>query len=97
MRVATLNLWCRHGDWPARRKVLVDGLRALRPDLMAFQESIVTKDYDQIADLLGDGYELHHGAGRTPDDGAGATIAICRPASDHFGLVADLSFQPSRS
>jgi endonuclease/exonuclease/phosphatase family metal-dependent hydrolase len=75
MRVATLNLWCRHGDWPARRGVLAAGLRELRPDVIAFQESIVTDDYDQIADLLGDGYEIHHGGGRTSRDGAGATIA----------------------
>lgn len=46
----------------------------MRPDLIAFQESIATDAYDQIADLLGDGYEIHHGGGRTPD-GAGATIA----------------------
>jgi endonuclease/exonuclease/phosphatase family metal-dependent hydrolase len=81
MRVATLNLWCRHGDWPARRSVLADGFRELRPDLVAFQESIVTDDYDQITDLLGDGYEIHHGGARTPHDGAGTTIASRWPVT----------------
>jgi endonuclease/exonuclease/phosphatase family metal-dependent hydrolase len=35
VRVATLNLWGLGGDWPARRAVIADGLRALRPDLVA--------------------------------------------------------------
>jgi hypothetical protein len=75
MRVATLNLWCRHGSWPDRRRVLIDGFRELRPDLVAFQESIRTSEYDQVADLLGPAYTVFHQAGRTPHDGAGASIA----------------------
>lgn len=74
MRVATLNLWCRHGDWPARRKVLAEGFAELRPDVVALQETIVTDDYDQVTDVLGDGYEMHHSV-RTPHDGSGSTIA----------------------
>jgi endonuclease/exonuclease/phosphatase family metal-dependent hydrolase len=31
--------------------VLVEGLRALRPDLVAFQEAVRTEDYDQTADF----------------------------------------------
>jgi endonuclease/exonuclease/phosphatase family metal-dependent hydrolase len=75
MRVATLNLWCRHGSWPDRRRVLADGFRDLRPDLIAFQESIKTSEYDQVADLLGPEYTVFHQTGRTPHDGAGASIA----------------------
>jgi hypothetical protein len=41
-RVSTLNLWGRHGAWDERRSVLVDGLRELRPDVVAFQEAVVT-------------------------------------------------------
>ena len=37
MRVVSLNLWGRRGDWPARQAVLVAGLRDLRPDLVAFR------------------------------------------------------------
>lgn len=51
--MTTLNLWNRYGDWAARRRVLVEGFRALRPDLAAFQEAIKTDEYDQVVDLLG--------------------------------------------
>ena len=37
VRVVTLNLWGRRGAWADRRSVLIDGFRALRPDLVAFQ------------------------------------------------------------
>jgi endonuclease/exonuclease/phosphatase family metal-dependent hydrolase len=57
VRVATLNLWGRSGDWAARRTALTAGLRALAPDLMAFQEA---EDQDHVADLLGPGYEVVH-------------------------------------
>jgi len=45
VRVATLNLWGRRGAWEERRRVLADGFRELRPDLVAFQEAIVTEGY----------------------------------------------------
>ncbi|MBB5783684.1 endonuclease/exonuclease/phosphatase family protein [Nonomuraea jabiensis] len=60
MRVATLNVWARNGCWSKRREVLIAGLRDLRPDLVAFQESVVTDDYDQIVDLLGPDYHVVH-------------------------------------
>jgi endonuclease/exonuclease/phosphatase family metal-dependent hydrolase len=60
MRVLTLNLWGRRGDWDARRLVLVEALRELRPDLVAFQEAVVTEEYDQAADLLGAEFHLAH-------------------------------------
>jgi len=64
VRVATLNLWGRHGNWGERRSVLVDGLRELLPDIIAFQEAVVADGYDQVADLLGAGYHFAHQAGR---------------------------------
>jgi endonuclease/exonuclease/phosphatase family metal-dependent hydrolase len=57
VRVATLNVWGRSGDWPARREVLQTGLRELAPDVMAFQEAL---DRDHVADLLGPGYHVIH-------------------------------------
>ena len=60
IRVATQNIWGFHGDWPNRRTVLIDGLRQLQPDLVAFQEAIVTADYDQPRDLLGPDFHLAH-------------------------------------
>jgi endonuclease/exonuclease/phosphatase family metal-dependent hydrolase len=74
VRVATLNLWGRHGAWDERRSVLVDGLRELQPDLIAFQEAVVTDGYDQVADLLGASYNVAHQAGREAE-GAGLSIA----------------------
>ena len=78
VRVATLNLWGRHGDWEKRRPVLVDGLRATRPDVVAFQEAVVIDGYDQVADLLGAGYHIAHHGGRT-ENGSGLSIASCWP------------------
>jgi hypothetical protein len=47
VRMLTLNLWGKNGVWEERRAVLVEGLRRLRPDLIAFQEAIVGDGYDQ--------------------------------------------------
>jgi endonuclease/exonuclease/phosphatase family metal-dependent hydrolase len=74
VRVATLNLWGRHGAWDERRSVLVDGLRELQPDIIAFQEAVVTDGYDQVADLLGATYNVAHQAGREAE-GTGLSIA----------------------
>ncbi|WP_043631242.1 endonuclease/exonuclease/phosphatase family protein [Nonomuraea candida] len=78
MRIATLNLWARHGSWPERRDVLIAGLRALSPDLVAFQESVVTDDYDQAIDLLGPGYHVVHQSDGEAD-GTRASIASRLP------------------
>jgi endonuclease/exonuclease/phosphatase family metal-dependent hydrolase len=69
-----MNLWGIRGDWDARRAVLIEGLRDLRPDLVAFQESIVTADYDQVTDLLGPEVTVAHHSTREPD-GQGISIA----------------------
>jgi hypothetical protein len=51
VRVLTLNLWGTRGDWNARRDVLRRGLEMLEPDLVAFQEAVLTDAYDQARDL----------------------------------------------
>lgn len=38
LRVATLNVWHRSADWPARRRVIDRYLRRLAPDLVGLQE-----------------------------------------------------------
>jgi endonuclease/exonuclease/phosphatase family metal-dependent hydrolase len=81
MRVATLNLWARHGCWNKRREVLLAGLRDLCPDLVAFQESVVTDDYDQVVDLLGPGYHVVHQENGEAD-GTRASIASRWPLRD---------------
>jgi endonuclease/exonuclease/phosphatase family metal-dependent hydrolase len=69
-RVVIQNLWGRRGDWSARRSVLLDGLRALRPDLVALPEAIVNDDYDQVRDLLGPEVHVAHQEAREPGDGS---------------------------
>ncbi|GAA1546215.1 endonuclease/exonuclease/phosphatase family protein [Kribbella lupini] len=74
VRVATLNIWCRHGDWPARREVLRAEFARLQPDLIAVQETVVNGEYDQVRELLGDEYHLLH-QGRRAREGVGCSIA----------------------
>ena len=93
VRVAAPNLWGRHGAWDERRSVLVDGPRELQPDIIAFQEAVVTEGYDQVADLLGAGYQVVRHAGR---DAGGTGHAwsvqpgvVGRPAfTSHRGVPA---------
>jgi endonuclease/exonuclease/phosphatase family metal-dependent hydrolase len=81
VRVATINLWGRHGAWDERRSVLVDGFRELQPDVVAFQEAIKTENYDQVVDLLGPNFHVVHQLGRSAD-GVGATIASRWPLGE---------------
>ncbi len=74
MRVLTLNLWGQTEPWQARRDVLSAGLERLSPDLVAFQEAVVTDTYDQVADLLPSGYHIAHHPVRRADAG-GISIA----------------------
>lgn len=92
LRVATLNLWAQHGDWAARRTVLIDGFRKLQPDLVAFQEAIKTEEYDQITDLLGSEYHIVHQTVGLIGDGNSTAIASRWP----LGLVreVDLNVTP---
>lgn len=81
VRITTLNLWGIEGDWPARRAVLKDGLKSLDPDLILFQESILTPDYDQVTDLLPSDYQVVHQNGRSPD-GTGNSVASRLPLGE---------------
>ena len=88
MRVATLNLWGRRGEWDERRRVLAEGFRELDPDLVAFQEAVVSDGYDQVADILGPGYHLAHQTDREAarggdiEDGQGISIASRWPLGE---------------
>jgi endonuclease/exonuclease/phosphatase family metal-dependent hydrolase len=74
--------------WSDRRAVLADGLRALEPDLAAFQEAICRDGYDQVADLLGPGYHLAHQT-RREADGSGVSLASRWP----LGQVHEVDLQ----
>jgi endonuclease/exonuclease/phosphatase family metal-dependent hydrolase len=70
MRILTQNvLGPAHGHgWDRRRAVLVDGFRALAPDVVALQEVV------DVPDLLGPGWhEVWHPT--RADDGEGAALA----------------------
>jgi endonuclease/exonuclease/phosphatase family metal-dependent hydrolase len=90
LRVLTLNLWGRRGVWAERRSALISGLRDLNPDLIAFQESIVTGTYDQIRDVLGEKYHVAHHGIRDPD-GQGISIASRWPFNDVHEIDLQLS------
>lgn len=81
VRVVTLNLWQRYGAWPDRRSVLINGLRALQPDVAAFQESIKKDEYDQIRDLLGSKFHIVHQKNRD-QQGMGVSIASRWPLGE---------------
>jgi endonuclease/exonuclease/phosphatase family metal-dependent hydrolase len=88
VRVLTLNLWQRYGEWTGRRRVLAEGFRALQPDLVAFQESIKNDEYDQVTDLLGPGFNVAHQKARDPN-GMGISIASRWP----FGEVQEVDLR----
>jgi endonuclease/exonuclease/phosphatase family metal-dependent hydrolase len=77
IRVATVNLFAHHGDWPRRREALRTSLRALDADVLALQEAVVDDGYDMAAELLGDDYfVVHQTLGRVGDGShRGASVA----------------------
>jgi endonuclease/exonuclease/phosphatase family metal-dependent hydrolase len=81
LRVVTMNVYGRRADWPARRAVLAAGLGTLAPDLVALQETVVTDTYDQVTDLLGEGYHVVHQQ-RREADGVGMSLAARWPLDD---------------
>ena len=85
LRVLTLNLWQRYGEWNDRRFVLIERIKELQPDLVAFYESIKTDEYDQVLDLLGPGFNIAHSKIRDPN-GMGISIASRWP----FGEMKEI-------
>jgi exonuclease III len=74
MRLATLNTWGMRGDWEARLPVFRDGFRLLDADIVTLQETILTDDTDQAAEILGPEYYLAQQQDREKD-GQGITTA----------------------
>src|SRR5215211_1759603 len=81
IRVATVNLFARHGDWPRRREALRAALRELDADALALQEAVVGDGYDSARELLGDGYEIVHQRTGLVGDGThrGSSVAVRWP------------------
>lgn len=54
LTVVTLNLWHDQRDWAARRAVILDTLRALRPDVVLLQEVLEKEGLPNQAGALAD-------------------------------------------
>jgi endonuclease/exonuclease/phosphatase family metal-dependent hydrolase len=69
VRVATLNIWNRMGDWEGRLAAIRASLRDLDPDIIGLQEVLKLSGehaFDQGA-LVADGMRYHVVFGRHPD------------------------------
>ncbi len=77
VRIATVNLFARNGNWERRRHALRESLRALDADVLALQEAIVDDGYDTARELLGEAYQLAHQTTGLVGDGThlGASVA----------------------
>jgi endonuclease/exonuclease/phosphatase family metal-dependent hydrolase len=94
VRVATLNTFGRRENWPARRAVMAAGFADLGADLVAMQEAVVTAGYDQVRDVLGDGYHVVHHSERETD-GGGISIASRWPVTAVHEVDLHLGPRPS--
>lgn len=91
LRVYSHNIWAREGDWHARRRVLTDGIRALDPDIVALQKTVVTAGYDQVDDLLDGDWHVAHSRERAAD-GMGISIVSRWPITAVY--EPDLNLSP---
>lgn len=79
--VVTLNIYHDRADWPMRLPLIVDGLGALAPDVIALQEVLqhdaLPNQAQTIADALG--YEMHFVSVDPPDAARRYGNAILTP------------------
>ena len=70
LTVVTFNIWHDMGDWPARRTLVIEALRAMDPDVIALQEVLqddgLPNQAEDIARALG-GYSVHFVSVDPPD------------------------------
>lgn len=62
MKVLTLNTWHKSGPWQERWRVILEGVRQLQPDVIAFQEVFDVAWRDTIADRAGFRYRALPGS-----------------------------------
>ncbi|WP_242043138.1 endonuclease/exonuclease/phosphatase family protein [Anabaena cylindrica] len=56
MKIATINILFKLNYWTQRRQLLIDGLKAENPDIIALQEVSLSEDTSAwIAEQLGSG------------------------------------------
>jgi endonuclease/exonuclease/phosphatase family metal-dependent hydrolase len=82
LTVMTYNLLSPgHADWRRRREVIRAALPDRQSDVVALQECVHSRDYDEAADLLGEQYETVWHPGRSAD-GVGAVLASRFPLGE---------------
>src|SRR3990172_646654 len=87
LRVATLNILVDLHRWHERAPLIVEGFRAIQPDLIALQEVALPANNAQwIADKIGD-YSVHV-CPKTGAKGRREALAILSrwPVEEHFAL-----------
>lgn len=94
IRIYTHNILGRRADWNARRKLLNDEVQTLNPDIVMFQESIVTDDYDQTIDILGPDYHVTNSQNRSRPEGSGISIASRWPITSFHELDLTIGGPP---
>jgi endonuclease/exonuclease/phosphatase family metal-dependent hydrolase len=90
MRLVTLNTWGMRGDWSMRLPTFRKGFRALDADIVLLQETILTDDVDQAADMLGPDYHLTQQHNRETD-GQGITTASKWPIERTYEIDLHLT------
>jgi endonuclease/exonuclease/phosphatase family metal-dependent hydrolase len=80
IRVYTHNIYARRAGWDGRRRVLIDGIADMQPDIVLFQEEVFTAEYDQTADLVPDGWHVVHSVRRSEQESSGISLASRWPA-----------------
>jgi endonuclease/exonuclease/phosphatase family metal-dependent hydrolase len=92
LRLATWNVWARHGPWEQRQPAIAATLSAGEPDVVVLAEAWSTPDADQAATVAAEiGLEHHCFAGSGGEDGArsGAAVLSRWPMTEHEGRSLD--------
>lgn len=93
MRFVTLNTWGMRGDWARRLRVFQDGFRALDADILTLQETVLTEEADQAAQMLDAGYHLAQQQDREAGrPGVPAGQGITTASKWPFGRVFEVDF-----
>ncbi|MEK9884982.1 MAG: endonuclease/exonuclease/phosphatase family protein [Acidimicrobiaceae bacterium] len=95
IRVATWNLWCRHGNWQERQPAIFSTLATLDADIVGLQE-VSSKDPDHVAHLRS---ELGYHTAVSPDEqhdrwGIANVIASRWPIISHGWQYLDVGDMP---
>jgi endonuclease/exonuclease/phosphatase family metal-dependent hydrolase len=108
VRVATWNLWWRHGPWPQRATAIATVLRGLDADVVALQE-VWSHPAATFADRLARDLDLQvaWASGRVPDrwrapahdaeTGTGTAVLSRWPIASHAALALPEAEMPSLS